>query len=109
MRLAFGNTLVTEAASAFPARNLVRESCQPRQRDELLLERPREAAAAQIPAVELLQEAERTVLAELPHGLAHEQHELRDDLFATRLGRVAHHLAEHPRIALRGAADHHGG
>src|SRR5207245_2833711 len=43
------------------------------QHHELLLERPREAAAAEVPAVELLQEAECAVLAELAHRLAHEE------------------------------------
>src|SRR5439155_10058753 len=48
---------------------------------QLLLKRAREAAPAEIPAVELLQEAGRPALAELSRGLADEQHELRDDLF----------------------------
>ena len=56
-----------------------------RQRHELLLERPREAAAAEVPAVELLQEAGRAVLAELAHRLAHEEQQLGDDLLARRL------------------------
>jgi len=76
---------------------------------ELLLERPREAAAAEVPAVELLQEARRPPLAELAHGLAHEEHELSDDLLARRVGAVAEQLAEHPRVPLGGPADHHGG
>ena len=41
---------------------------------------PREAAAAQVPAVELAQERDAAVLAELAHGLADEAHELRRDL-----------------------------
>src|SRR6185312_4272187 len=80
-----------------------------RQLHELLLERPREAAAAEIPAVELLQESERALVSELAHRLAHEQHELGDDLLARGLAVVAHDLAQYPRIALRGAADHHRG
>ena len=56
---------------------------------ELLLERPREAAAAEVPAVELLQEAGRAALAELADGLAHEEDELGDDLLAGRLAVVA--------------------
>src|SRR5262245_1244734 len=39
------------------------------QLDELLLERAREAAAAEVPAVELLQEPGRAALAELADGL----------------------------------------
>src|SRR6185369_7002522 len=50
--------------------------------DQLLLERPREAAAAQVPAVELLQEAARAALAQLADGLADEEDELGDDLLA---------------------------
>ena len=76
---------------------------------ELLLERPREAAAAEVPAVELLQEAGRAVLAELAHRLADEEQQLGHDLLARRLGVVAHDLAQRPRVALRGAADHHRG
>ena len=52
------------------------------QHDELLLEGPREAAAPEIPAVELLQEAGGAPLAELAHRLADEQDQLRDDLLA---------------------------
>src|SRR5581483_6254043 len=47
-----------------------------RQCDELLLERLREPAAAEVPAVELLQEAGRAGLAELAHGLADEEEQL---------------------------------
>ena len=57
--------------------------------DELLLERPREAPAAEVPAVELLQEAARAPLAELAHRLADEEDELRDDLLARRLAPLA--------------------
>ena len=53
--------------------------------DELLLERLREAAAAEVPAVELLQEAGRPLLAQLAHRLADEEDELGDDLLAARL------------------------
>ena len=56
---------------------------------ELLLERPREAAAAEVPAVELLQEPARAALAQLAHGLADEEHELRDDLLPRRLAPLA--------------------
>ena len=74
------------------------------------LERAREAAAAEVPAVELLQEAGRAPLAELADGLAHEQDQLGDDLLARRLVRVAvEDLAQRPRVALRRAADHHCG
>ena len=77
--------------------------------DELLLERPREAAVPEVPAVELLQEPAGAALAELPHRLADEQDELRDDLLARRLAPAAvHDLLEHPRVALGGASDHHG-
>ena len=47
----------------------------------------REAAAAEVPAVELLQEAARAALAELAHRLADEEDELGDDLLARRLAR----------------------
>ena len=51
----------------------------------------------------------RPTLAELADGLAHEEDELRDDLLAARLaGAFVEDLAEHPGVALRGAADHHG-
>ena len=56
---------------------------------ELLLERPREPPVAQIPAVELLQEARRASLAELAHRLADEEDQLGGDLLASRLGGVA--------------------
>src|SRR5918995_1014183 len=73
---------------------------------QLGLEGAREAAAAEVPAVELLQKARRLPLAELAHGLAHEQDELRDDLLARRIGRVVlEDLAEDPRVALSPAAD----
>src|SRR6185503_15944883 len=78
--------------------------------DQLLLERPREAAAAQVPAVELLQEAARAALAQLADGLADEEDELGDDLLARRLApATVDDLLEHPRVALCGTADHHGG
>src|SRR5215216_5430339 len=47
---------------------------------QLRLERAREAAAPEVPPVELLQEARCLPLSELAHRLAHEEHELRDDL-----------------------------
>src|SRR5205809_1151139 len=53
-----------------------------RQLGQLGLERAWETAAAEVPAVELLQEAGGTVLAELAHGLSHEQDQLGDDLLA---------------------------
>src|SRR5436309_7806006 len=40
---------------------------------ELLLERPREPPAADVPAVELLQEPTRALLAELANRRAHEE------------------------------------
>jgi hypothetical protein len=58
---------------------------------ELLLERLREAAAAQVPAVELLQEPTCAPLTELAHGLADEQDELGRDLFAGGLAVGAVH------------------
>src|SRR5665213_4360410 len=51
-----------------------------REHHELLLERARESAAAEVPAVELLQEAVRTLLTELAHRLADEEHQFGDDL-----------------------------
>src|SRR5438874_696473 len=47
-----------------------------RELHELVLERPGEAAVAEGPAVELLQEAGRAPLAELPHRLADEHDQL---------------------------------
>ena len=79
------------------------------QHDQLLLERPREAAVAQVPAVELLQEAEGPLVAELPDRLAHEQEQLRDDLIARRVAGLAHDLRQHPRVSLRCPPDHHRG
>ena len=80
------------------------------QLDELLLERPWEPAPAEVPAVELLQEAGRLALAELPHRLAHEEDELCDDLLPRRLlVRVTDDLADRPRVALRGTTDHDRG
>src|SRR4051794_31398052 len=78
--------------------------------EQLLLELPREASPAEVPAVELLQESCRTPLAELADGLAREEDELRDDLLAGRLRAVAvDDLAQRPRVPLRAAADHHRG
>ena len=78
------------------------------EQQDLLPELLGEAAAAEVPAVELLQEAGGAPLAELAHGLAHEEHELGDDLLARRLVAVAvDHLAQRPGVALRTAADHH--
>src|SRR5436305_14906869 len=78
-----------------------------RELHELLLERPWEPAASEIPAVELLQEAGRALLAELAHRLADEEDQLRDDLLARRCGRdIVEDLAQRPGIALRAAADH---
>src|SRR5262245_7497292 len=68
-----------------------------RQLDEILLERPREAAAAEIPAVELLQKADRALLAELADGLTDEQDQLGGDLLAAGLsGVVLDDLAQRP-------------
>ncbi len=65
---------------------------------------------AEIPAVELLQEAGGAALAELAHCFAHEEHELRHDLLAGRLATVAiDDLAQHPGIALGAPAHHHRG
>ena len=58
-----------------------------RELHELLLERLREAAVAEVPAVELLQEAGRAALAELAHRLADEEDQLGGDLLARRLAR----------------------
>jgi hypothetical protein len=80
-----------------------------RELDELLLEGPREAAAAQVPAVELLQEARRAPLAQLPHGLADEEDELGGDLLPSRLlADAVDDLPQCPRVPLRAAPDHHG-
>src|SRR5262249_56436396 len=74
---------------------------------ELLLERLREAAVAEVPAVELLQEADRALLAELANRLADEDDELRRDLLARRPERLAFDdLPQRPRVSLR-AARHH--
>ena len=54
--------------------------------EELLLELLREAPAAQVPAVELLEEAGCATLAELANRLPDEQDELGRDLLARRLG-----------------------
>ena len=78
-----------------------------RQRHQLLLERSREAPAAQVPRVELLQETGRAMLAQLPDRLADEEQQFRHDLLAARLARVAHDLAQRPRVPLRGSSDHH--
>src|SRR5207244_4708267 len=77
--------------------------------DELLLERLRKAAVAEVPAVKLLQEADRTLLAELSHRLANEDDELRGHLLARRAERVAlGDLAQRPWVPLRAAGHHHG-
>src|SRR4051794_22595401 len=77
--------------------------------DELLLERLWEAAVAEVPAVELLQEADRALLAELAHRLADEDDELGRHLLARGLERIAlGDLAQRPRVPLRAARDHHG-
>ena len=91
------------------ARRRCSTSAERREHDELLLERPREAAAAEVPAVELLQETEGALLAQLAHRLAHEEQQLCDDLLARRLAVVAHDLGERPGVALRCTADHHRG
>src|SRR6478736_9791892 len=76
---------------------------------ELLLERARETATAEVPAVELLQEAGCAMFPELANRLPDEEQQLRDHLLAGRLGRVAvEDLAQRPRVALRRAADHYG-
>ena len=75
--------------------------------EELLLELLRKATAAEVPAVELLQEARRAALAQLADGLADEEHELGGDLLARGLGRLpVDDLAQRPRVPLRSAADH---
>src|SRR6185437_13336138 len=66
--------------------------------DELLLERFREAAVSEVPAVELLQEADRALLAELAHRLADEDDELGRHLLAGRAERLTlGDLPERPR------------
>src|SRR3712207_7394064 len=61
-------------------------------------------------SVELLQEACGAGFAELADGLAHEEDELRDDVFAGRSRALAvGDLRDRPRIALGGAPDHDGG
>src|ERR671936_18480 len=55
-----------------------------RELHELLLERAREPAVAEVPAVELLQEARRAPLAELSRRLANEEQQLGDDLLPRR-------------------------
>src|SRR5207248_7105977 len=68
----------------------------------------REAAVAEIPRIELLQEPGCAAFAELAHRLADEVDELCGNLFARRLRTVAElDLANRPRVALRAAADHH--
>src|SRR5439155_64239 len=77
-----------------------------RQLRQLGLERAWEAAAAEVPAVELLQEPGGAVVTQLSHRLAHEEEELGDDLLARRLaGTAVEDLAQRPGIALRSAAD----
>ena len=49
---------------------------------QLLLELAREATAAEIPALELLQEARGALNAELASRFSHEQDQLGRDLFA---------------------------
>ena len=51
-----------------------------------LLERPGKPPAAEVPAVELLQEAGRLAFAQLADGLADEEDQLGGDLLAGRLG-----------------------
>src|SRR5579875_1873409 len=75
-----------------------------RELDELLLERLREAAMPQVPAVELLEEPDRPPLAQLAHRLADEDDQLRGDLLARRPERLAlRDLAQRPGIPLRAA------
>src|SRR3954447_12082953 len=67
--------------------------------DELVRERLREAPAAEIPAVELLQEARRTRLAHLGDGVAHEEQKLRHDFLpGGRLVHEARDLCDRPRV-----------
>ena len=64
---------------------------------------------AEVPRVELLEEAGGAPLAELAHRLADEVDQLGGDLLARRLLAVAEDdLADRPRVALRAAPDHHG-
>ena len=78
------------------------------EQQDLVSELLGEAATAEVPAVELLQEAGCAPLPELPQGLADEQHQLGDDLLARRLPVIAvDHLAQRPGIALRTAGHHH--
>ncbi len=91
------------AAAKEPRDDLLRR----RELHELVLERLREAPVAEIPAVELLQEAGGAPLAQLAHRFVDEQDELGGHFLARRVGAVAeHHLADRPRIALRAAAHH---
>src|SRR5262245_31764213 len=77
---------------------------------ELVRKGLRKAPAAEVPAVELLQEAGRALLAHLRDGVADEMKKLGDD-FLTR-GLIvdnADDLSDRPRVSLRDAADHDRG
>src|SRR5438874_8942358 len=77
---------------------------------ELLLELPRETAAPEVPAVELLQKSCSALRAELALGLADEQDQLRRNLLARRVLRATvDDLAQRPRVPLRAPPDHHRG
>src|SRR5215208_7076288 len=83
---------------------------QRRELYQLLLERAREAATAEVPPVELLQKAGRAALAELSHGRAHEQDQLGDHVLARRLADVpVDDLPQRPRVPLGSPAHHHRG
>src|SRR5207244_10970888 len=62
------------------------------------------------PYTTLFRSARCAPFAQLTDGLAHEEDQLGDHLFARRLRAVAFEdLLQRPRIALRGSAHHHGG
>src|SRR4029078_5916094 len=77
--------------------------------DELVGKRLRKAPPAEIPAIELLQETRRALLAHLRDGVAREVEEVGDDLLAR--GGALHDpgdLADGPGVPLRDTADHDG-
>ena len=76
--------------------------------DELLFEGTREASAAEVPTVELLEKARGAPLSHLEHRFPDEQDQLGRDLLTFRLAVVAvYDLAQGPGIALRASSDHH--
>ena len=68
-----------------------------------------EPAAAQVPAVELAQPADGALGGHLARHLAHEAHELADQLLVGRhAGDAVDQLGQQPGVALGAARDHHG-